>query len=534
MFTSGVPEITLSTPIEKTWEYLCMLAPKEINPIDGTHTMAGTPTWIAVCALVIIILGSHLLLYYKSSTKKSGFRIDVLKIPLLKVLVKNRMFPFLIQSLSMATFVIILIVGFTSSQRNGFVPQLTWTWWWALLILFVFAFGNLFCAMCPWEGFTSLVTSFSISTRVNKLGISKIFPRYFKNLYPALVLFIVLTWIELGYDVTNSPETTAVMGVTMVFMAIFFALIFEKRSFCRYVCPVGRISGIYSMLAPFEIRSKSKDMCTTCINKECLMGTKTQRGCPMFLNPAKLSNNQFCTLCTECIRSCPTDNMTINMRPVGSDLLSLKYFKKDEAIFIVVLLALTTFHGMTMTPQWTQINQMLRVETGLSKTIVFTMLMTILMLTQLLTYWVGAWSAKIILNCDKISTLKIFKSYAYSVLPLALFYHLAHNSMHFFMEAQHLIPLLSDPFGYGWNLFGTAGKNYSQLMSLEVIWWIQMSLVICGHLFGVNAADNIYHKHYAKEKNGYKSLIPLIIVMIIYSGISICLLASPMEMKSGF
>lgn len=534
MFDNFLVVNSMSKPLEKTWEYLCMLAPTEINPTNASHTMSGIPTWIAIISIAFIILGSHIILYCKTKGKSKPFRLNLLDLKILKWIVKNSAFPFLIQSLSMIIFVIILIAGFMSSSRNNIVPQLTWTWWWALLIFFVFAFGNLFCAMCPWEGFTSILTSFSIKSRKSKLGLSIWFPKYLRNLYPALILFIVLTWVELGYDITRSPETTALMGVAMLFMAAFFAIIFEKRSFCRYVCPVGRISGIYSMLAPFEIRSKSVKICSECETKDCLMGTKTQRGCPMFLNPAKLSNNQFCTMCTECIRTCPSDNMTINARPIGSDLSSIDIFKRDEAIFIVVLLALTTFHGMTMTPQWTRINQLIRVESGLEKTTVFTLLMGLLIILQLFTYWVGALCAKLVMNNQKIDTTKIFRSYAYSVLPLALFYHLAHNSMHFFMEAQHLIPLLSDPFGIGWNLFGTAGKDYSQLLSLEVIWWIQMFLVICGHMLGINAADNIYKKFFSNERNAYLALLPLVTVMIIYSAISVCLLASPMVMKSGF
>ena len=511
-----------------------MMAPREIGADASSHTMAGIPIWIAILSMAFIIIGSHFILYFKSSKKSKGFRLNLLKFYPFKKLVLNDSFPFLIQSFSIIVFLIILFAGFMTSQRHSIVPQLTWTWWWALLIFFVFAFGNLFCAMCPWEGLTSIVTSFSITDRINRLGISKIIPKKFRNLYPALILFIILTWVELGYEVTSSPETTAFMGVSMVFCAIFFAIIFEKRTFCRYVCPVGRISGIYSVLSPFEIRAKSKEVCNDCSGKECLMGTSTQRGCPMFLNPAKLSSNQYCTLCTECIRACPEDNMAINLRPIGTDLKKISIFKKDEAIFIIVLLALTTFHGMTMTPQWTRINQLLRVETGFDKYTVFTCLMALIIFAQLITYYLSAYTAKKLMNHDKYSTLKFFKTYAYSVLPLALFYHLAHNSMHFFMEAQHLIPLLSDPFSYGWDLFGTAGKNYSQFLSLEVVWWIQMSLVIIGHMFGINAADNIYKKVFSHEKNGFLSFIPLIFVMIIYSAISVFLLASPMEMRTGF
>ena len=36
-------------------------------------------------------------------------------------------------------------------------------------------------------------------------------------------------------------------------------------------------------------------------------------------------------------------------------------------------------------------------------------------------------------------------------------YHVAHNLGYLLLRGQELIPLLSDPLGRGWDLFGTAG-----------------------------------------------------------------------------
>ena len=54
----------------------------------------------------------------------------------------------------------------------------------------------------------------------------------------------------------------------------------------------------------------------------------------------------------------------------------------------------------------------------------------------------------------EVSYRQAFIRFAYSVLPIALFYHLAHNSEHLLMEGQKVLPLLSNPFGWEWNLFG--------------------------------------------------------------------------------
>jgi len=133
---------------------------------------------------------------------------------------------------------------------------------------------------------------------------------------------------------------------------------------------------------------------------------------------------------------------------------------------------------------------------------------------------------------SKVSTADVFKAFAYSLIPIAMFYHIAHNCMHFFMEAPHLYPLLSDPFGWGWNLFGTAGQSYPPLLSLRTIWYMQVALIVVGHVFGVVLADRYAKRLFPDTGKIFRSLIPLIIVMILYSSFSIWLVMQPMEMRS--
>jgi ferredoxin len=365
------------------------------------------------------------------------------------------------------------------------------------------------------------------------MGLNLSWPSKLRNVYPALGLFILLTWIELGFDVTSSGTTTAILGFGMLFLAIICAILFEKRSFCRYLCPVGRISGIYALFSPLELRAKSATVCADCSSKDCLMGNSQHRGCPMFLNPATLRENTYCTLCTECVRTCPSQNISLAVRPFATDLFAKNRFRMDEAVLIVTLLALTSFHGITMTPYWTRVNQLIRVETGLEATVIFTLLMGMILFGQVALFWLGSrWSSRLAPN--GLSVSKIFKAFSYCVLPIALFYHLAHNSMHFFMEAQELIPLLSDPFGLGWNLFGTAGNSYRELLTIEIVSWIQVLLILSGHLFGVRIADRISRRLVADPNKAMLMLAPLIFVMILYSALSIFLIASPMEMRTGF
>ncbi len=161
------------------------------------------------------------------------------------------------------------------------------------------------------------------------------------------------------------------------------------------------------------------------------------------------------------------------------------------------------------------------------------MLMALLIALPLGVFLIGAELSRLLARDASVRSGQIVKALAYAVIPVALFYHLAHNGMHFFGEAQKLIPLLSDPLGFGWNLFGTAGITYAPLLSLQTIWWIRVVLIVVGHVFGVAVADRIGRRLFTTEGSALRGLIPLIATMVLYSSLSVWLTAQPMVMRSG-
>ncbi|WDE96252.1 hypothetical protein PQO03_11090 [Lentisphaera profundi] len=501
-----------------------------------SQSVQGIPNWLASASIAAILIFSHIFINSKASFKiKSYWTFNLFeKFPLLLKIVKKNSFPLIIQSLSIFLFLFIIFAGFFGSQRISIVPMLVWTIWWILLIFLAAGFATTFCAICPWEGLSSIISSLSLRSRKKKIGFEMKWPKKLKNVYPALGLFVFLTWLELGIDdMTKSPSMSAIMGLIFLAIAILTVSIFEKRVFCRYLCMVGRISGLYAMFSPLELRGKSMDVCNACTTKDCLRGNEKATGCPTMLFPGGINDNNYCTMCTECVRACPHDNMALNIRSVAADLIHRSRFKMDEAFFAVTLLALTSFHGITMTPSWNIMVDMTRAMTGLSQAPIFSLLMIFMILIPMGIFWFSAWTTKQLTCNHKMRTRDFFKAFAYPLIPVALFYHLAHNGMHFFMEAQNIIPLLSDPMGWGWDLFGTATKTYAPMLSLTSIWYLQVILIVIGHIFGVIVADRIAKVLFKDRKNFIRCLIPQLIVMILYSSFSIWLIAQPMEMRTG-
>jgi hypothetical protein len=81
--------------------------------------------------------------------------------------------------------------------------------------------------------------------------------------------------------------------------------------------------------------------------------------------------------------------------------------------------------------------------------------------------------------------------FVHSLVPIAFAYVAAHYFSLLVLEGQAGVALLSDPFGAGWNLFGTAtwGVNLA-LVSATTIWYVQVAAIVTGHVAGVILAHD--------------------------------------------
>ena len=97
------------------------------------------------------------------------------------------------------------------APEHNLAPVLTWTIWWTWLVFAIVFFGKIWCTVCPWPTIAEAIAP-------KRLGLR--WPKAFRNLWLATGLFVLLTWLELGYGVTGSPWLTAVLGLGMTVAVI--------------------------------------------------------------------------------------------------------------------------------------------------------------------------------------------------------------------------------------------------------------------------------------------------------------------------
>ncbi|MCL4253965.1 MAG: hypothetical protein KJ043_09310, partial [Anaerolineae bacterium] len=157
--------------------------------------------------------------------------------------------------------------------------------------------------------------------------------------------------------------------VIVAYFVLSFALeaLFTESAFCKYVCPLGTFNFVYSALSPTQISVKNRDVCKQCVGRECINGSyapqtvirldditingataqkevihspKGTLGCGTELFAPQIKSNFECTLCLDCVRVCPHDNIGWHTRRFGRELAdSSAWSKRWDISFLLIGLA---------------------------------------------------------------------------------------------------------------------------------------------------------------------------------------------------
>lgn len=504
--------------------------------------MEGMPPLVFVLGMGLVILLSFLLLERLGARPPSTWRLNLIRDRRVYRLVRSRWFQAVPQILMVVLLAGLIYAGLFGHRARNITPVAVWTIWWAGLIVAVALAGPIFCFACPWDGLANLLSRLRLAARVPTLSLRLPVPPWLKTLYPAILLFALLSWAELGLDTTRDPRQTAYLGLAMAVLAVAGALMFDEKVMCRFVCPVGRISGLYANFSPVEVRPRNPRACLSCTTQDCLNGNARGYPCPTGILLPATQDATYCTLCTECVKSCDRHNVAFNLRPFGADLdrPASAAPRRDEAWLALSLLALTLFHGLSMTTAWEHplpgrpsIMRSIAAFAGTGEVLSFTLGMAAVTLLPIALYAGSSHLAARLTRGSGVGARRIFTHYALALLPLALFYHLAHNAMHLLTEGGAVLPLLSDPLGRGHDLFGTATVRVGHLLSDGALWAVQLALVLVGHLFALLVAHRISRRLFSERRHATLSLVPMTLVMVLVSGAGLVLMALDMSMTTG-
>jgi len=230
----------------------------------------------------------------------------------------------------------------------------------------------------------------------------------------------------------------------------------------------------------------------------------------------------------------------LRARLPGAGLLADERVPVSIAVFVLLMLSSVTCDGFFETPlmrsletaalTWPPLASALFAgsEWGLDESqIIKSATLAAFPVVFVAAFWLTAWSMRR-LSKQNQSLSQTACAFVLTLVPIAVAYHLAHYFSLLVTAGQFMIPLVSDPFGFGWNLFGTAGYKVDLgAVSPYVFWYGAVILIVTGHVIAVVLAHVAALRLFGNARAAAASQIPMVALMVAYTMLSLWILAQP-------
>ncbi len=118
---------------------------------------------------------------------------------------------------------------------------------------------------------------------------------------------------------------------------------------------------------------------------------------------------------------------------------------------------------------------------------------------------------------------------AITLLPITAAYNVAHNFSGLAIQGQTVFQLMSDPFGWQWDLFGTARWHPDiGLVDARTTWLVAVTAIVLGHAAAIWWSHRVVLAAGVPPRRAAGGLLPLTVLMLAYTAVSLVLIAEPM------
>ncbi len=468
------------------------------------------PLWLwaaaaaAAVALSFVIIG----LFVKASPGVHGYwRLNLLRFPLGRALAGRRV-RLAARLVSVGLLALILaasLVGNQSPTRN-IAPTFIWVAWWVGLAYLSALVGNLWAGVNPWAALFGWGEALVGARRVTRR-----YPAGF-GVWPAVGLFLAFAWVELIYTGRSIPAQLGHLIVGYSIPTWTAMAVFGRAVWLRYGDPFATAFGVLARFAPTEIRVLDREACRRC---ELPCGGR----------------DGTCLDCGSCFDRAAPARREWNARPFAAGLLNTADVSPSMVVFVLVLLSTVTFDGFTATPAWASLEGALyAVLAPLGEarlTVIGTLGLLAFPLLFVLVYlgfarWM-AWMGE-----DQLTTGTVARLFVLSLVPIAIAYHLAHYFTYLLIQGQLLIRLASDPFGWGWDLLGTARYRPDiGIVGARAVWYTAVVAIVIGHVIAVYVAHVVALREFRGRRAALRSQLPMLVLMVGYTVVSLWIIAQP-------
>ena len=213
-------------------------------------------------------------------------------------------------------------------------------------------------------------------------------------------------------------------------------------------------------------------------------------------------------------------------------------------LFILFMLSSTAFDGLKETLLWQRLFWVELYHAGLKDYAGINPLAAVPQMREWARWWHSAWLllspwlyfliyalfialSKALAGSSR-PWRQLMLDFATSLLPIALVYHVTHYYTLIQAQGVKIVQLASDPFGWGWNLFGTADwLQRSIVPDPDVVWHVQVVLIVVGHIVSVYLAHRVALRVFPSHRQALLSQIPMLLLMLAFTAAGLWILSLP-------
>lgn len=437
-------------------------------PLPLSYYISGACAAIVVTFLVVA-------LFVREAPRAQGYpRFDLESHGLGRLCAQPGL-AFLLKFCGLAIFIITVIAGFRGYEDpyRNIAPTLVWIIWWVGLAYVCAFVGNLWTLINPWNTIFEAAETIYCGLTNRRLSLGLPYPKRL-GVWPSCVLLLGFSWTELIYPSPAVPLHLAWLAIGYSALTFLGMFAFGRETWLRHGEVFSLVFGTFARFAPTE--------------------------------PCAL-------------------------RPFAAGLIESRDVSTSMMAFVLTLLSTVLFDGILGTPEWGIVENALAASLpGLGDT-AFILIRTV----GLIGFWLvflGAFIAASALMSavtrPRLLPLEMARSFALTLVPIAIGYHLAHYLTYLLIQGQYIIPLASDPFGFGWNLFGTAGYRVDiAVVGARFAWFAAVAAILLGHIAAVYLAHLKAMRIFGAGTALLRSQVPLTALMVVYTFVSLSILAEP-------
>ena len=450
------------------------------------------------------------------ATHRGYPRYNLLRMPVIGPALASPWVTAPLQFLSALLTAYVIFGGLFGTERAALnpAPAAIYVAFWVGLSFFTALFGNLWALVNPWQvvwRFAEYVTAALAPGQT--LSRNRPYPPRWGP-WPAVLVFVGFAVLETVAAGAAGPRA---LGWILVCYTVYNFVGMYRYGREPWLRNAEGFTVVYGFMARFsitEVRAPASHCAACSSGGRCSAGERD------------------CVDCYECYHAARPEEREFNLRPFCVGLNRLGLVTATVVCHVILLLSTVSFDGLSATPEWVVFSAQFLLQSPkyggylanlvgvIGLPIVFGLLY--LGTCRAMAAFAGSSSG------ESPDVGALARAFAFSLLPIALAYHYAHFLGFLLINGQRFIVLASDPFGWGWDLFGTADAIINiGILSPVFIWYFSIAAIVVGHMAGVYLAHVQAVRLYPNRRAALLSQVPMLVLMVCYTCVSLWIISRP-------